>query len=174
MDDRFAVLGSGPRDAAQRQRTLRAAVDWSWELLDDDERATLRRLAVHTGGASLEAVLAVSGPLDVPARLVDRSLVVARTDDVPRYRLLETVAAYAAERLDEAGETAEYRRRHLRFHLELAERARPQLHGLRQGDWLRRLDLESDNLTAALEFATAAEATRLIDAAAWWWSLRGR
>ncbi|MBG0564789.1 tetratricopeptide repeat protein [Actinoplanes sp. NEAU-A11] len=177
MDDRFAVLGGGPRDAAHRQRTLRAAVDWSWDLLDDDERAMLRRLAVHAGGATLEAAVAVSGPpasLDVLARLVDRSLVVAVTDDVPRYRLLETVAAYATERLAEAGETRLLRRRHVAYYLGLAEQARPHLHGPAQGDWLRRLDAESANLAAALAAATGEGAARLLDAAAWWWFLRGR
>jgi predicted ATPase/DNA-binding SARP family transcriptional activator len=177
MDDRFAVLGAGPRDAARRQRTLRAAIDWSWDLLDHAEQAMLRRLAVHAGGATLEAAVEVSGPpasLDVLARLVDRSLVVAVTDDVPRYRLLETVAAYAAERLAEAGEADRLRRRHVAYHLALAEQARPHLHGPAQGEWLRRLDAESANLAAALAAATAEEAARLLDASAWWWFLRGR
>ena len=116
MDDRFTVLGAGPRDAARRQRTLRAAVDWSWDLLDDAERTMLRRLAVHTGGATWEAAVAVSGPpasLDVLARLVDRSLVVAATVDVPRYRLSVTVVAYAADLLAESGESRLLRSRYI-------------------------------------------------------------
>ncbi|MET8973978.1 ATP-binding protein, partial [Streptomyces hydrogenans] len=113
LDDRFRLLTSGARTVLPRQQTLRAVVDWSWELLEGPERAVLRRLAVFTGGCDLEAAEAVcAGPegadvLDVLGALVDKSLVVSAPEESgTRFRLLETVAEYAGERLDEAGERA--------------------------------------------------------------------
>ncbi|TDC74418.1 BTAD domain-containing putative transcriptional regulator, partial [Actinomadura sp. 7K507] len=188
LDDRFRLLSSGNRGAPARQRTLRAMIDWSWELLSEPERLVLRRLAVHADGCALEAaeeICADSGdvaPEDVLgllARLVDRSMV-ARTGSAggTRYRLLESVAAYALDRLEEAGETERVRLRHLTFHTELAERAEPRLHGPDQRRWLRRLDAEHANLRGALEGAVrrrdAVLALRLVNALAWYWYLRGR
>jgi predicted ATPase/DNA-binding SARP family transcriptional activator len=175
--DRFGLLGSGPRDAPARQRTLAAVIDWSWQLLTDDERTVLRRLAVHVGGCTLaaaEAVCAVDGVFDLLAGLVDRSLV-ARVDGT-RYRLLESVHAYCVDRLRAADEEADLRRGHADHYLALAEQA--ELRGTGQREWLRRLDTEAANMRAALDTfrraGAAGEALRLTTALGWYWLLRGR
>jgi predicted ATPase len=182
--DRFGLLGTGPRDAPARQRTLAAVIEWSWQLLTEPERAVLRRLAVHAGGCTLaaaEAVCAgdgVSGAevLDLLAGLVDRSLVVR--GDGPRFRLLESVSAYCLDRLREAGEEATLQRRHADHYLAMAEQADPQLRGSGQREWLRRLDDEAANLRAALDTfrreRAAEPALRLAGALVWYWFLRGR
>lgn len=183
IDDRFRLLGPGRRGGPARQRTLRAMIDWSWELLGAPERIVLRRLAVHRDGCTLEAAEAVCAGdgverADVPdllARLVDRSLVAALPG--PRYRLLESVSAYALERLAEMADTDAVRERHLRHYLGLAERAAPRLRDGGQHVWLGRLDAEAGNLRAALDEAARrdpAAAARLVAALAWWWLLRGR
>ncbi|MFB7197226.1 BTAD domain-containing putative transcriptional regulator [Streptomyces sp. NPDC056240] len=191
LEDRFRVLTSGRRGAPPRQQTLRAVIDWSWELLSVPERIVLRRLAVHRDGCTLDAaeeVCAGDGVrrdevLDLVTRLVDRSLVVVVTGGGgPRYRLLESVAAYATERLHETDELAAVRQRHLRHYTELAERAEPRLRGGGQREWLGRLDAETANLRAALDEATRRastggatdDAVRLATALSWWWLLRGR
>ncbi|TDB88984.1 BTAD domain-containing putative transcriptional regulator [Actinomadura sp. 7K534] len=184
LDDRFRLLSSGHRGAPARQRTLTAMIDWSWDLLTEPERAVLRRLSVHADGCAAESAEAVcAGPdvpagevLDVLARLVDRSLVVMteRPGEGPRYRLLESVAAYAAGRLAEAGEEERARAGHGRHYLDLAERAERHLYGPDQARWLRRLDLESANLRLALDAATGDAALRLVNALGWYWFLRGR
>ncbi|MFI7677717.1 BTAD domain-containing putative transcriptional regulator [Actinophytocola sp. NPDC049390] len=175
--DRFGLLGAGPRDAPARQRTLAAVIDWSWQLLTDDERTVLRRLAVHVGGCTLaaaEAVCAVDGVLDLLSGLVDRSLV-ARVDG-SRYRLLESVHAYCVDRLRDAGDEEEVRRRHADHYLALAEQA--ELRGPGQREWLRRLDAEAANMRTALDTfrraGAAAAALRLTTALGWYWLLRGR
>ncbi|MFG2030724.1 BTAD domain-containing putative transcriptional regulator [Streptomyces sp. NPDC048825] len=183
LDDRFRLLGAGQRGVPARQQTLRAMIDWSWELLSEPERVVLRRLAVHAEGCTPEAAEEVCGGdgvdgadvLGLLVRLVDRSLVVVAGD---RYRLLESVAAYCVERLREAGELATVRKRHLAYCTGLVETAEPQLRGHGQREWLTRLDAESANLRWALEGAVeradAAHALRLVDALAWYWVLRGR
>ncbi|MGY5135407.1 ATP-binding protein, partial [Streptomyces nigrescens] len=151
------------------------------------QRTLLRRLAVHAHGCTLEAAETVCAGggvrrdevLDLLARLVDRSLVtVVRTPYGPRYRLLETVAAYCLERLREAGELASVCRKHHRHYTELAERAAPLLYRPDQREWLERLDQETANLRDALDAAVregaADHALRLVDALAWYWFLRGR
>ncbi|MFD8495122.1 BTAD domain-containing putative transcriptional regulator [Amycolatopsis sp. NPDC059657] len=171
LDDRFRLLAAGNRGTPARHQTLRAMIDWSWELLGEPERALLRRLAIHPESAGLDAIEAIcGGEIDVLARLVDRSLVVVT--EGPRYRLLESVGAYSVERLRESGEFDEVLSGHRRFYLELAERAR--LRGHEQRQWLDRLDVEAANFRAALENAEAADALRLADALAWYWYLRGR
>ncbi|WP_342748592.1 BTAD domain-containing putative transcriptional regulator [Nonomuraea indica] len=172
LDDRFRLLNAGARDAPPRQRTLRATIDWSWGLLTDPERVVLRRLAAHADGCTLEAAEEVCAEpgvdvFETVARLVDRSLVVVAPG--PRYRLLESVAAYCAERLAEAGEQETIRERHARHYTELAERA--DLRGPGQLAWLRRLDAEAANLRLAL---AGPEPLRLANALAWYWYLRGR
>ncbi|MFD0901824.1 BTAD domain-containing putative transcriptional regulator [Actinomadura sediminis] len=189
MDDRFRVLGGGGRrDAPARQRTLRAVIDWSWDLLDGPERTVLRRLAVHPDSCTLDAATVVCGEddpaagpdvLDVLARLVDRSLVVAAEGPGgTRYRLLESVAAYCVERLREAGDLEPARRRHAAYYTALAERAWPSLHGPDQRRLLLRLDAEAANLRRALataaECGDAGQALRLANALSWPWFLRGR
>ncbi|WP_282691937.1 BTAD domain-containing putative transcriptional regulator [Streptomyces sp. CC208A] len=183
LDDRFRLLTSGARTVLPRQQTLRAVVDWSWDLLDGPERAVLRRLAVFTGGCDLEAAEAVcAGPegadvLDALGALVDKSLVVAvPEEDGMRFRLLETVAEYAAERLDEAGERAAAERAHLTYYRELARRTDPGLRGPGQRAALARFDAEHGNLRTALARAVAArdedEALLLVHALFWYWQLR--
>ncbi|MFD4125737.1 BTAD domain-containing putative transcriptional regulator [Streptomyces globisporus] len=192
LGDRFRVLTTGQRGAPARQQTLRAMIDWSWELLGEPERVVLRRLAVHRDGCDLaaaEAVCAGDGVaredvLDLVGRLVDRSLVVvANGTDGPRYRLLESVAAYATERLRATEGLTAARERHLRHYLALAERAEPRLRGGEQRRWLDLLDAEAGNLRAALDEAVRRapdspgaldEAVRSATALAWWWLLRGR
>ncbi|WP_433335335.1 BTAD domain-containing putative transcriptional regulator [Spirillospora sp. CA-294931] len=173
LDDRFRLLSLGPRDAPARQRTLRAMIDWSWEPLSAPERAVLRRLAVHTGGCTLEAaerVCAEPGTLDLLTRLVDRSLVVHANG---RYRLLESVAAYCLERLDEAGERARVVQRGASYYLDLAERAAPRLRSHDQRRWLDRLDAEAANLRSAVETLPPEPALRLVNALGWYWYLNG-
>ncbi|MEU5425479.1 BTAD domain-containing putative transcriptional regulator [Streptomyces olivoreticuli] len=186
LDDRFRLLTSGSRTVLPRQQTLRAVVDWSWDLLDAPERAVLRRLSVFSGGCDLAEAEEVCsggavGARDVAAllgSLVDKSLVVAAptADGDMRYRLLETVGEYAAERLDEAGERAAVERRHLVAYRELARTADPLLRGPAQRTWLDRLELEHDNLRTALRRAVAAreeqEALCLVLSLAWFWQLR--
>ncbi|TMR92323.1 BTAD domain-containing putative transcriptional regulator [Nonomuraea basaltis] len=184
LDDRFRVLVAGRRGAPARQRTLRAMIDWSWELLSEPERVALRRLGVHADGCTLTAAEEVGSldgtdGIDMLARLVDRSLVVmADGPDGPRYRLLESVRDYCLDRLREAGESDEIHHRHLRHYTGLAERAAPHLHGPDQRPWLERLDREWANLRAALDttvrLADADAAARLVNALGWYWLLRGR
>ncbi|WP_142104383.1 BTAD domain-containing putative transcriptional regulator [Pseudonocardia cypriaca] len=184
LDDRFRLLAAGHRDSPARQQTLQAVIGWSWELLTEPERIVLRRLAVHADGCTIEAAEQVGAEdgIDVAcllARLVDRSLVsVVHHADGPRYRLLESVAAYCADRLTEAAETERIRERHGRYYTSLAERAAPGLYGPDQREWLRRLDAETANLRSALDRATthrdAERALRLVVALTWYWFLRGR
>ncbi|MFE2294928.1 BTAD domain-containing putative transcriptional regulator [Streptomyces sp. NPDC059452] len=187
LDDRFRLLATGYRGAPPRQQTLRAMIDWSWDLLTGPERAVLRRLAVHADGCTLEAaeeVCAGQGVdrdevLDLLARLVDRSLVVmADGGDGPRYRLLESVAQYGLARLDEAGESDATHRRHRRYYTELAERTAPLIHGPGQRHRLGALDTETANLRRVLRSGdgdgAAEEALRLANALTWYWFLRGR
>ncbi|MFC9589455.1 ATP-binding protein [Streptomyces sp. NPDC056944] len=258
LDDRFRLLTSGARTVLPRQQTLRAVVDWSWDLLDATERAVLRRLAVFAGGCDLTAAEAVcadgggtqpsvaetsdaqaspapqapdatrrahgagvpdaededvqrlgripdstsardgripdptsardsrvpdptavpsAAVLDVLGALVDKSLVVAAPDGGGmRFRLLETVAEYAGERLDEAGERAAAERRHLTYHRELARRTDPELRGPGQVAAVARLEREHDNLRGALRTAVALgeeqEVLCLVHALSWFWQLR--
>ncbi|MDE3722875.1 BTAD domain-containing putative transcriptional regulator [Nocardiopsis sp. N85] len=186
VDDRFALLTGGYRDAPDRHRTLRAALDWSWEPLTDAERSVLRRLAVHADGASLAAAEEVVSGDGVPrdtvpdllARLVDRSLVEVSHDPRPRYRLLESIAIYGTERLRDAGEEDRVRRRHLDHYVALAERADPHLRTAAQRRWLGVLDAEGADLRRALETARLGghtdAALRLANALAWYRVMRGR
>ncbi|MEU3354883.1 BTAD domain-containing putative transcriptional regulator [Streptomyces sp. NPDC037389] len=183
LDDRFRLLATGLRGAPARQQTLRAMIDWSWELLTEPERTVLRRLGVHAEGCTLEAaeavcaddVVAPEDVLGLLARLVDRSLLlVVPGPHGPRYRLLESVAAYCLERLRETGELASVRLRHQRYYAELAERARPRLRGRDQQRLLELLDAETANLRTALDDGDGALALRLANALTWYWILRGR
>ncbi|MEV0018934.1 BTAD domain-containing putative transcriptional regulator [Streptomyces tendae] len=184
LDDRFRLLTSGSRTVLPRQQTLRAVVDWSWDLLDADEREVLGRLSVFAGGCDLAAAEAVCGPaaLDALGSLVDKSLVVAApvTDrlsgDGMRYRLLETVAEYAAERLDETGGRAAAARAHLTYYRELARTTDPLLRGPRQLAAIERLEREYENLRTALRHAVAErdeqEALSLSLSLVWYWQMR--
>ncbi|QOV38765.1 winged helix-turn-helix domain-containing protein [Streptomyces ferrugineus] len=180
LDDRFLLLTSGSRTVLPRQQTLRAVVDWSWELLDEDEREVLRRLSVFAGGCDLAAAEAVCGPAALVAlgSLVDKSLVVAAPsgDGEMRYRLLETVAEYAGERLDETGRRAEAERAHLTYYRELARACDPLLRGPGQFATIERLEREYENLRTALRHAVAdrdeQEGLCLILSLAWYWQMR--
>jgi predicted ATPase/DNA-binding SARP family transcriptional activator/tetratricopeptide (TPR) repeat protein len=177
LGDRFALLTSGPRTAEERHRSLRAVVDWSYDLLGDVERTLLRRLAVFRGGWTLDAGAAavemaraeVLAPLSA---LVDRSLVIAEDG---RFRMLETIRAYAEARLIESGEHERGRERHALYHTALAERAEPELRGGEQADWLARLRAEDANLRLALDWAREHAddhpdvAFRLAGSLGWYW-----
>ncbi|MFF1353004.1 BTAD domain-containing putative transcriptional regulator [Streptomyces sp. NPDC058297] len=224
LDDRFRLLTSGARTVLPRQQTLRAVVDWSWDLLDEEERTVLRRLSVFSGGCDLAAAESVCGPgaLDAIGSLVDKSLVVAapwggdeseredygdeseredygntgNTGDygdygdygdgaggggrdragAMRYRLLETVAEYAGDRLDEAGDRTDAEHAHLTYYRELARTTDPQLRGHGQRAAVARLEREYENLRTALRHAVAArdeqETLSLVLSLAWFWQMR--
>jgi predicted ATPase/class 3 adenylate cyclase len=187
LTDRFRLLTGGSRTGLQHHQTLRATIDWSHDLLSDEERMLLRRLAAFAGGFTLEAAETVCtgdavepfAVLDLLTNLVDKSLVVTEeSDDGVRYMLLETIRQYGLEKLDASGETPGVRARHLQWFLELAERAEPELQGADQSDWLGRLELEHDNLRAALDW-TASRAqdaevrARFAAALHRFWSMHG-
>ncbi|MFD2416896.1 BTAD domain-containing putative transcriptional regulator [Amycolatopsis pigmentata] len=186
LDDRFRLLTGGSRTALPRHRTLRAVVDWSWELLTDAERVVLRRLSVFAGGASLDAAERVCAGdlveenevLELLTALTEKSLLVASGDGAPRYRMLGTIKEYSAQRLAEAGESEPARQAHLAYFTELAETAEPRLRRAGQREWLATLKAEHDNITSAMRGALAAgeahAAMRLAAAAAWYWWLTGR
>ena len=186
LDDRFRLLTGGSRTALPRHKTLRAVVDWSWELLTDAERMVLRRLSVFSGGASLEAAeRACAGDaveqdevLELLTSLAEKSLLVTEGDDAPRYRMISTIKEYAADRLAETGESDLVRRAHLVYFTELAEAAEPHLRRAEQIAWLAALEVEHDNITVAMRGAIASgdaqAAMRLAAAAGWFWWLGGR
>jgi predicted ATPase/DNA-binding CsgD family transcriptional regulator len=186
LDDRFALLVRGPRGAVARQQTLAASIGWSHDLLDESDQVVFRRLAVFSGGFSLDAARAVcaappvgvTGVLAAIGRLVDKSLVVMEErGDEARYRLLETIRAYAAARLGDAGETAATRDRHLDHFLAVAEVAEPGLVDVEQDLWLDRLEADHDNLRAALDWGLSlpdpGRGRRLASVMKWVWYLRG-
>jgi predicted ATPase/DNA-binding SARP family transcriptional activator len=185
LDDRFRLLTGGSRTALPRHRTLRALIDWSWELLTDAERTVLRRLSVFAGGASLEAAERVCAGeavepgevLDLLTALTEKSLVVAIGDGAPRYRMLGTVKEYAEQRLAEAGETDLARRAHLAYFTDFAAVAEPHLRRAEQLTWLATLEAEHDNIATAMRGALAAGdaagAMRLAAEAGWYWWLGG-
>ena len=159
LDDRFTLLTSGNRTSLPRQQTLKALIDWSYDLLTADEQRLLARLAVFAGGFTLEAVEAICADQRIKAgavviglgRLVDKSLVIKEEqDDSARYRLLETIRQYAADKLTTHSDEEEVRDRHTIYYLALAEQAEPELRGAQQVMWLNRLEQEHDNLRAAL------------------------
>ncbi|MGW3954136.1 BTAD domain-containing putative transcriptional regulator [Streptomyces sp. NPDC004752] len=184
LDDRFRLLTSGSRTALPRQQTLRAVVDWSWELLDERERTMLREVSVFAGGWDLAAAEAVcTGPAaDLVGTLVDKSLVVAapggRDGTGPmRYRMLETIHEYAAERAAESpGQRAAAERRHHAWVRALVERAEPLLRSAEQLPWIDRLESEHDNIRAALGRAVRdgreKDAGAIVLAVGWFWWLR--
>jgi non-specific serine/threonine protein kinase len=186
LDNRFHLLTTGSRTALPRHQTLRATIDWSYELLSEPERNLLRRLAVFIGGFTLEAAEAVCDHavaestsldhtsaqaarrglhaeldmLDLLTRLVDRSLVVVDRPEsgIIRYRLLETIRSYGLERLAERGEMPAIQQQHAHYFLALAEEAEPELRGPQQLRWFARLESEHDNLRAALVWSQAEPA----------------
>ncbi len=180
-----ALSTAWARDLPERQRTMHATLDWSYELLSEPERRFFRRLAVFAGGFSLEAAEAV-GAIKEPEEvlgflgaLVEQSLVVQSrmAGSEARYGMLEPVRQYALERLEESGEAETVRHSHGAFFLELAERAEPELRGPDQSEWLERLEEENDNLRAAMSWALSAEdhdtAVRLGWALGYFWWTHG-
>jgi predicted ATPase/transcriptional regulator with XRE-family HTH domain len=193
LGDGFKLLTGGARDLPSRQQTLRNTIDWSYNLLSAGEQTLFRRLGVFAGGCSLEAVEAVCSAsqgapgnlpfdaLDGLTALVDKSLVrqEAGIDGAPRFVMLETVRAYALERLMTNGKEAALRQRHMLYYLTLAERAEPLLHGAEQRAWLHRLGADYDNLRAVLAWSQAsvdsAEVGLRLAAALWpFWRLSGQ
>ncbi|MEV3938183.1 BTAD domain-containing putative transcriptional regulator [Glycomyces sp. NPDC049804] len=181
IDDRFKLLTGGSRTAMAHHRTLRAVVDWSWDLLPEAERELLRRLSVFTGGVSLEAAERVCPPneyaFDLLTALTEKSLLRSDGEGEPRYRMLNTIREYAAQRLEEAGGTAEAERALQDYVTELVETADPYLRRAEQLEWLARLEADHDNITAALRRTIAdgraREAMRIAAGAGWYWYLSG-
>ncbi|OLB76213.1 MAG: hypothetical protein AUI14_19370 [Actinobacteria bacterium 13_2_20CM_2_71_6] len=175
LGDRFRLLSGGSRTALPRHQTLQAVVDWSWGLLDDAEQRLARRLAVFLDGTTLDGAETVcGGELETLSALVDKSFVTLADDG--RYRMLETIRVYAAERLAEAGEAEEIRDAHAAYLLKLATTAEPYLRRHEQITWLDRLSAERDNLAAALRWSIdrgdAATAVGMAGALGWFWALR--
>jgi predicted ATPase len=178
LDDRFRLLTGGSRTALPRHRTLRAVVDWSWELLSDDERRLASRLAVYAAGATVESAAAVGGDFDGLAALVDRSLLQIVPGTTPvRYRMLETLREYGLERLEETGELGVTRDAHARHFARLVATAEPQLRGPGQTRWYALLQAERENVLAALrwlgERGDARAALRLAMGLNWFWLISG-
>ncbi len=197
LDRCFDLLTVGSRTALPRHQTLRATMDWSYQLLSGQERVLLCRLSVFAGSFTVETVEQVCAEkeesagqihpsmiLDLLSNLIDKSLVVVEQTERPggkdtetRYRLLETVRQYARERLVDSGESEKIRSRHLDYFMKFAETVEPKLHGPEQMQWLDRLDVEHDNLRAALEWSPGEgrveKGLRLGAALAWFWERRG-
>ncbi len=186
LDDRFRLLTGGSRTALPRQQTLKALIDWSWDLLSDVERTLLRRLSAFVGGWTLEAAESVTTDagltapdvLEALTQLVNKSLVVMEDQgSSARYHLLETIREYARDRLIQAGEAEAVRRRQLDFFLRLAEMAEPGLRRADQVEWLARLEMEHDNLRMALKWSLQSGALeagwRIGGDLARFWYLRG-
>lgn len=198
LDDRFRLLTTGSRSAPRRQQTLRAAIDWSYDLLNAPERLLLRRLAIFVGGWTLEAAEAVCADppnpapgsevragadgvldtldvLDLLAQLVERSLVVVEggAEGAVRYRLMESIREYALEMLRASGEETLLQDRHRAFYLTFANAADAQLSGAQQATGLQLLETEHDNLRAALSGGEAAMRVKLAGALWRFWWMRG-
>ena len=178
LNDRFQLLTGGSRTAMARQQTLRATIDWSYDLLSEQERALLRRLSVFVGGWTLEAAEAIcSGDgiekrdvIDLLTKLLDKSLaIVEERDRLPRYRLPETIRQYSREKLMESGESVKGWKRHLEYFLKLAEEAEPQLQRTKQKEWSDRLEMEHDNLRTAFNWAIENDIDSALRLA---WSIR--
>jgi predicted ATPase/class 3 adenylate cyclase len=184
LEQRLPMLTGGARDAPERQRTLRNTIAWSYDLLLPDDQVLFRRLAVFAGGASFEAIEAVTNPdgsRDVFGeleRLLEQSLL--RQDVGPhgelRFIMLQTIREFGLEQLEASGKDEETRQQHAAFFLAMAEAAAPALHGPTQGAWLARLETEHDNIRAALGWALTHEpesAIGLVAALHWFWFYRG-
>ena len=186
LDDRFHLLTSGSRTALPRHQTLQALIDWSHDLLSENERLLLRHLSVFAGGWTLEAAESVGGDeniqkhemLDLLTQLVNKSLILAerKQGQETRYHMLETIRQYAREKLWAAGEGESMRQRHLAYFVDLAERAEPNLRAFDMVMWLDRLEAEQDNIRLALEHALESDIEaelRVASALLWFWHIRG-
>jgi predicted ATPase/class 3 adenylate cyclase len=187
LSSRLKLLTGGARDLPERQRTLRATIEWSFALLNEGEQVLFGRLAVFSGGRTLEAIEAIcdaEGDLPMEAfegvsSLLDKSLLRQEEgpNGEPRFVMLETVHEFAREKLKESAEAEEINRAHAQYFLTLAEEANPELKGANQLEWLERLEAEHDNMRAALTWALKRKevevALRLGGALWWFWSMRG-
>ena len=181
LDDRFALLTRGARTALPRQQTLRAVVDWSYDLLFEDERRLFRRLSVFVGGCELDAVEAVcaddgmpsTDTLDAISALVDKSLLTVPTADLTRFSQLQTLWQYGRDRLDESGEADTIRARHGAYYREFAEGANERLRGAAAPVWQARLTPELANMKAALDWhldtSDIDAALSMVSGMAWLW-----
>src|SRR5215217_2293216 len=186
LTSRLKLLTGGARDLPERQRTLRGAIEWSHALLDQGEQVLFGRLAVFSGGRTLEAIETIcdaEGDLPVDAfegisSLLDKSLLRQEegSNGEPRFVMLETIHEFAREKLEQSAETQEIKRVHAQYFLTLAEKAYPELKGPDQLEWLKRLEVEHDNMWAALSWALErkeAEVALKLGGALWWfWSVR--
>ena len=193
LDDRFTLLTSGLRTALPRQQTLRATIEWSYDLLSEKERILFRRLAVFKGGWALEAAeevctgngIEANEVMDLLAQLVNKSLVLVETqkDEASyprgrslRYHRLETIRQFAREKLGVASEVETIKHRHLTYFVDLAERAEPNLRTIGMVMWLDRLETELDNIREALAWAQERDVEaqlRIAGALLWFWHIRG-
>jgi len=186
LSDRFALLTKGSRTALPHHQTLQAAVDWSYELLNDDETTLLHRVAIFGSSFSLDAAedicadekLNSSAVFGLLRNLIDKSLIyVARESDEIRYRLLETIREYALGKLGNSGEETQMRTAHRKFYLNLVEEAAAHLKSANQVSWFERLELESENIRSALRFSLRGDeiesAIRMAVALQWFWFARG-
>jgi predicted ATPase len=186
LEDRFRLLAGGDARLESRHRTLEDAIDWSHQLLDDDERRVFRQVSAFSGGFDVEAAEAVCAgggiePVDVArqlVRLVGKSLLTSEIVEPgpTRYRMLEAVRRYGSQRLLESAERAMLRERHAFHFLALAERAAPEERGLEQPRWLGRLESDLDNFRSALTWLRGRDAgrwLRLAIALSWFWVTRG-
>ncbi len=188
LNNHLALPAAGARDLPERQRTMAAAIGWSYSLLSADEQVLLRRLSVFRGGFSVEAAEALADALATPqartrvldglGQLVEKSLLQTEEHEgATRYRLFETIREYAGDRLAESGEQAQVHTAHLAYFLQLARAAERPLLGPEQIAWKKRLDLEIDNLRAAVDWARQSDAVKegleLISSAMMFWVIRG-
>jgi predicted ATPase/class 3 adenylate cyclase len=185
LSNRLKLLKGGPRDLPTRQQTLRGTIDWSYELLEEDEKTLFGRLSVFSGGRTLEAIEEICDPegdleaLDGVESLLEKSLLRQEVGPggEPRFVMLETVHEYAREKLGESGEAEVMRGAHAEYFLALAKDAEPALKGPEQLEWLERLEAEHDNLRAALGWALESKdgelALRLAGALWWFWFVHG-
>jgi predicted ATPase/DNA-binding SARP family transcriptional activator/DNA-binding CsgD family transcriptional regulator len=165
LNDSLELLSSATRTVAPRQKTMRAALDWSHALLSESERVLFRRLSAFAGGWTLQAAeavasgdgLAANDVLDLLSRLVDKSLVVTETNGATRYRMLEIVRQYAGERLEQSGEAGTVRSRHANWYAGFAERVDQAVRGPEGAVWVERLAREHPNVQAALRWSLDAE-----------------
>ena len=174
LGSRLELASAGPRDLPARQQTLRATIEWSYELLEANERRLFAALGVFAGGSTKEAAAAVcDGDPPILAALAERSLLVRQGE---RFVMLETIREYALEQLGQEHDEAAVRRRHAAYFVELAVRAQPELKGAEAAAALARLDADQDNLRAALDWSLEHEPdafVRLVDSLYLFWYLRG-
>ena len=186
LEKSLTALGSGARDLPSRQQTLRGAIQWSYEMIDAPGRRLLARFSVFARGGSLEQVESVCGPpddiggdvIDMLDQLADQSLVRRLPDfSEPRFLMLQTIREFAAEQLEQSDEAAAIKDRHVQAFIALVQQAQPYVFGSRRKEWLDRLEMEDDNLRAALDWTLAtgdAKNAMLLSACLWrFWQMRG-